>query len=164
MQKIRLYQSHYQLKKKLKAISSAKANFIKKFGRIPNDSELAEFAGTTEKTIKSGAIFLNRIKTADASDINIQEAYKELCEFEAQEKDDALIQLKQRKIIKKYMEQVLSKQEVEVINGYYFGNKTWKQVAKEVGLTKYQLKTVKDNIFSKLQTNKDILSQMLRLK
>lgn len=150
--------------KKLKAISSAKANFIKKFGRIPSDSELAEFVGTTERTIKSGAIFLNRVKTADVSDIDIQEAYKEVCEFEAQEKDDVLMQLRQREIIKKYMKQTLSKQEIAVVNGYYFENKTWKQVAKEVGLTSYQLEIAKENIFAKLQTNKDILSQMLRLK
>ena len=156
--------SSLSTQKKIKKISAYKAEFIKKYGKVPTEKELSIFSGYTEGEIKGASFFLTRIQTEDVDDIKMQDFYKDIVANDINEINDNKLQKLHNDILHTFLKNTLTELQYEVIKMWYFENKTFVEISKILGVSLTKATSLRNLALAKLQSNSLELKKMLETK
>lgn len=147
--------------KKIKKIACYKADFIKKFGRVPSEEELSTFSGYSKKEITGSSIFLERVQTENYEDVELNNIYRILSIDSENKRNEEKLQNLHHSILIDYMKKVLNKVQFEVIKSWYLEEKNLFDISKMLGISVYKTTTIRDEALALLQSKSMLLKSML---
>lgn len=146
--------------KKIKNLAIQKADFIKKYGKVPTSEELATFTGVSERVIKSSNIFLSRVgKEIDEADTNA--AFKEIIASKEADVSEAIRRKQLRTILEKYMKDNLEEKVFNVITLRFFKGMTQKETAKKLNLQPSVVRKLEKQGLEILHSKQEELQKLL---